>query len=144
MNGRPQRPRTDGTRSRPGGPRDEIGMSLIEALIAIVLVGIALAGISQAFVTQMDANTRNDKRSGAIAAAQQVMEALRRQDPAGMPTTGSSSPQQVSMGGRDYQVVTSYCLVPSYCGTVSRHLRIEVTLDGQDLYSVESVYTQLR
>jgi type II secretory pathway pseudopilin PulG len=119
-------------------------MSLIEALLAIVILGIALASVAQAFITQRTMNELNEQRSGAAAAAQQAMESLRRQDPASMPTSGSSSPQTITVDGRDYQVVTSYCVASTYCGAGSRHLRLEVSFAGRDLFDVETVYTQLR
>lgn len=120
------------------------GMSLIEALLAIVILGIALSSVSQAFVTQRSVNRRNEERGGAAAAAQQVMERLRRQDPASMPTSGASSPELITVDGRGFEVVTRYCVDATYCGAGSRHLRLEVSLAGQRLFDVETVYTQLR
>jgi type II secretory pathway pseudopilin PulG len=120
------------------------GSTLLEALVAIAIVGIAIAGIAPAFFVQMDANGRNEQRTEAAAAAARVMETLRREDPASLPTSGSSDPEQLLVGNRMYDVVVHYCAVPSYCGAGSRHVRTEVSLHGRLLYAVESVYTQLR
>jgi len=119
-------------------------MSLVEALLAIVILGMALASVTQAFMTQRKVNEMNELRSGAEAAAQQVMERLRREDPASMPSSGASSPETIVVDGRGYQVVTRYCLDAGYCGAGSRHLRLEVSFAGRSLFDVETVYTQLR
>ena len=120
------------------------GMTLLEVLVAMAIVGIAMTSIAPAFVTCLDTNTRNEVRSGAVAAAQSVMEGLRRQDPATLPMSGVSSPQQVSVGNRNYEVVASFCVVADFCGSGSRHVIVEVNLNGRLFYSAESVFTQLR
>ena len=120
------------------------GFTLVESLIAMTILGVALAALVPSFLNYMDVNTISEERSDAVAAAQLVMERLRQRDPAALPDTGSSSPELISIGSRDYEVVTFYCLASEYCGTTSRHLFLEVNFGGQTVYTVESVYTRLR
>jgi general secretion pathway protein I len=102
------------------------------------------AAILPAFMTHLRANSRNELRSSAVSAAQERLEALRLQDPASMPDSGSSAPQQVNVDGRDFDVVTHYCERSEYCSDDrSRHLRVEVRFGGRTIYDVETVYTQL-
>jgi len=119
------------------------GFTLTESLLAVALMGLALAGLMPSFMTYTDANTFSERRSGAVMAGQQVLEQLRRQDPRAMPTGGSSSGSLI-IGDLPYQTVTRYCVAPTLCGTESRHVLVEVSYDGQQVYSLETVYTRLR
>jgi hypothetical protein len=94
-------------------------------------------------MAQLDANHRSEERSGAVRAIEQVMESLRMQDPASLPDTGSSPPQLVVVGGREFEVVTHYCVKPEYCDTSARHLEVEVSHEGRKIYAIETIYTQL-
>lgn len=120
------------------------GFTLVESLLAVALMGLALAGLMPSFMTYTDTNTLSEQRSAAVLAGQQVLEQLRRQDPRTLPSSGSSSPANVVIGARTFQTVNRYCVVPTLCGTESRHVLVEVSHDGQQVYSLETVYTRLR
>lgn len=122
----------------------EKGATLVEALVALVILGVALAGILPSFTTQLHSNARCEQRSGAVSAAQQVLDALRLEDPAAMPMIGTSAPQLIMVGELQYEVITRYCADNTYCNTESRHLIVEVQRDGRTIYDVETIYTQLR
>ena len=119
------------------------GASLIETVAALAILGIALAAAVPAFMLQMDTNTFAEHHSGAVAAAQQVMETLRNQDPASLPSSGSSAIQAVTVGHHEYEAVTHYCQRSVYCGSDSRHIVIEVSFAGQMVYTIETVFTRL-
>lgn len=53
------------------------GFSLVEAVIAIALVGIALLGLAQMFTFSVANNAKADKMSSAAFLAQQQIDALR-------------------------------------------------------------------
>ena len=120
------------------------GFSLVEAVCALGLLAIALLGIVPTFQVLMDANTLNEQRSNAVAAAQEVMEALRQQSPSSLPSSGSSAVQTVTIGTRDYEVTAHYCTRSEYCNTDMRHIVLEVGYAGQNVYIVETVYTRLQ
>jgi prepilin-type N-terminal cleavage/methylation domain-containing protein len=120
------------------------GFSLVEVLLAVALVGTVILGVLPAFVVCKDTNTGNELRSGAAAAAQSVMEAYRREDPATLPTSGSSPLQVITVGDRDYEVVTHFCVESVWCDLQSRHLVVEVGFGTETILSIESVYTKLR
>lgn len=119
------------------------GTTLVEALVAMLILGIAAAAILPAFVTQMDASNISEERTTAVAASQQVLETHRLTDPSTMPTSGSSSPQMVVVGPHAFSVITRYCVTSAYCDTTSRHVVVEVWSDGVMVYDVETVYTKL-
>ncbi len=120
------------------------GISLVESLIAVAIIGIAISAIAPAFFVQMDTNTRNEERTEAAAAAALVMERLRFEDPSKMPDEGSSDPRTITVGKREYEAVVHFCAIPEYCGPGSRHVRTEVSLDDNVLYTIESVYSSLQ
>lgn len=123
---------------------NERGMTVVEALVAIAILGVAMAAVMPAFVIQVHVNTDNELRSGAVAAAQQVMESLRLDDPASMPESGFTGPLTINAGSRQYEAFVRYCRRSDYCNAGSRNLVVEVYFDDRLVYSVETVFTQLR
>ncbi len=121
----------------------ERGISLVEVLCAIVVIGVGAMAILPSFVVHRDSTVRNEVRSGAMTAATTALERLRLVDPATLPTTGTSAPQMFQIDGRDFRVVTSYCSQPALCGVGSRQVVVEVLVDGQAIYELETVFTQL-
>lgn len=123
---------------------NERGFTLLEALISMAIIGMVLASLIPVFSIYVNTNTRMEQRTGAAAAAQRIMENLRRQDPATLPDSGSSPMAVIEVGDRDYEVVTHYCREATYCAGDSRHVVVEVSYGGRTIYTVESVYTSLR
>ena len=123
---------------------NERGFSLVEAVCALGLLAIVLLGIVPTFQVLLATNTISEQRSNAVAAAEQVMEALRQQSPSSLPSSGSSAVQTVTVGSRDYEVVAHYCTRSAYCNDDMRHIVLEVGYAGQDVYIVETVYTRLQ
>jgi type II secretion system protein I len=120
------------------------GFTLLEVLVSLSIFSIVSAGMAKSFAFQLSTNSRNERKSAAILAAQQVLDDLRSRDPNTFPTSGSNT-QTVSIGERDFSVVTSYCSVSSYCTSTNiRHLKVDVNLLGETQYSVSTVYAQLR
>ena len=70
--------------------RNKRGFTLIEVLVALSLFAIVSAGVTPAIILHTRSNTESVIRAGAIAAAQFGMDNLRRQDPAGFPSSGSN------------------------------------------------------
>lgn len=120
------------------------GFTVLEALLAIFLLGVVLTGLVPGFLTFLDTNTSSEENSDAVAAAQLVLERLRLEDPSTLPKSGSSDPEIVNVGGREFEVVNHYCTVEDFCGDASRHIRVEVTYGGETLFEIESVYTRLQ
>jgi prepilin-type N-terminal cleavage/methylation domain-containing protein len=120
------------------------GFTLTESLLALTLLGLALAAIMPAFLVHTGVNTLCEERSGAVAAAQESLESLRQLDPVTLPSSGSSDVALISVGDRDYEVVVHYCTRDELCGTDKRHVILEVFHGGYTVYTVETVYTRLR
>ena len=123
---------------------NERGFTLLESLLALAILGIALAGILPIFFGYMNVTTRNEMRTGAVAAAQEQMEALRFADPSTMPESGATGPNYIDVDKREYELISRYCIRPEYCTTNSRHVLVEVGFGGNVVYQTESVFTKLR
>jgi len=123
---------------------NERGFTLMEVLLALALVGTVVLGVVPAFIACKDSNSRNEVRSAAAAAGQAVLEAHRRLDPAAFPSSGSSATEVVTVGRRDFEVITYYCVEPTWCDTQSRHLLVEVGFGNEVVFTVETVFTKLR
>lgn len=121
--------------------RNEQGFSLIEAIVAILILGVALSAIIPSFIFQAETTRQNELRTGAVAAAQQTLDALRQQDFSDWPNSGDEV--LVATGLRDYTVTITYCEgdVNTFCGDGSRQARAVVSYQGEEFYSVETVYT---
>lgn len=122
----------------------EKGFSLVESLCAMGVLSIALLGVVPTFHVLMQVDTLSEQRSNAVAAAQQVMEGLRQQLPSTLPSSGASAVQYISVGKRDYAVRALYCTKSAYCTTDTRHIVLEVSYGGKNVYIVETVYTRLQ
>lgn len=125
-----------------GGER---GVTLIEVLVSMSLFAIASLAIGHAFNTHVMFNNKSEKKSGAIVAAQQVLDQLRVLDPATFPTSGSDADRSVTVGSRTYTVSVQYCNPTTYCTSNNiRFIHVAAKLNGQTEYSVDTVFSQLR
>ena len=126
------------------------GLTLVEALIAISILAILLAGVVPAFTNALRINTGSEVRSQAVAAAQTVLESLRAQPPSAWPaySAGGDPPvQQVEVGRRTFDVTVrhqEYCDAGGDCFDNAREIDLEVSFRDEIRYRVSTVYTELR
>ena len=134
------------------GSRASSGVSLIEALVAIVVLGILVGAVVPAFVSNLRLNSETEKRSQAVVAAQTVLDSLRADgswpayglDPDGNPSV--TPVLQVESGGRTFDVAVDYgpYCERGVCYSTARNLELEVRLDDTVYYQVATVYTNLQ
>lgn len=121
------------------------GFTLIEVLVAIVLLGITAAAALPAFRAQARFNTKMEIKTGAIQTAEQTLDELRLEDPEDLPTSGSSAWESLTVGDRQYELRTSYCVNADYClSERSRHVVVTVKYLDEEIYELETVFTKLR
>ena len=121
------------------------GFTLLEVLFSLAIFTIVIAGIPNFFNTQAQLNERSEIRTEAIAAAKIQLDALRLEDPASLPSSGSDDPIEIEIDNKTFDVITHYCENASFCDTNrNRHIRIEVEYKDEVRYEVETVFTQLR
>ncbi|NDC38890.1 MAG: type II secretion system protein [Proteobacteria bacterium] len=121
----------------------EQGFSIMEVLVSLALVGIVSATVSPVFVAQSKFNSTSELKALAIDATDKRIDALRLIDPATLPSTGSTV-TTVTVGGKAFDIQTSYCVNSSWCSAVTRHLKFTAAYGGKVYYSSETVFTQLR
>lgn len=120
--------------------RRTAGFSLVEALVAVSIFGVALAAIVPSFVFFSRSNLSSQRRTEAAAIAQQVVDGLRQKDFATWDPSGES--YTLSAGGGDYKAELTYCTgTLTLCNSGARHLRVEVKQHGKTYYEVETVFT---
>jgi len=125
--------------------KTQSGFSLMEVIISMALIAIISAGAIPAFLFQFQTVTRNELRSGAINAAQEMLDQVRVENPSSLPMSGSSPVATINAGHRSFSVIVHYCLELDYCAqSNTRHLTVDVSYRGQEIYSVETIFTQLR
>ena len=91
------------------------GFTLMEVIFALSLFALTMSALFPAFLDHVRFNTFSEVRSGSYQAAQVVLDKLRIEDPASMPSSGSDSEQNVSIGSRLYAVTVSYCEEVAFC-----------------------------
>jgi general secretion pathway protein I len=120
---------------------NKLGVSIIEAVVALAILSVALAAVTPAFISFSQVNTKTELKSGAVAAAQQVLDGLRQQA-----FTDWPSALNVDAGSRRYDVGLVVCSAGT-AGCLSsnnaRHVRLEVRYGGKSYYTVETVLTKL-
>ena len=121
------------------------GFTLLEVMVSLFIFSVVIAGMSPAFVAQLQQNTASEVKTEAIMAAQQVLDTLRLQDISGLPTSGAGGSTTIVIGDRSYVVTPTYCAESSFCTSiVTRHIGVTVTYAGVLRYETETVFTQLR
>jgi type II secretory pathway pseudopilin PulG len=117
------------------------GFGLIEAIVALTLLGVALGSLLPAFAMNLQVNTLSELRTGAIAVAQQELDDLRATST--WPPNGTV--RTVQTGAATYEAVYTiqgYC-EGAICYSGARRVAVEVRHNGRPLYRVQTVYTLL-
>lgn len=121
------------------------GFTLLETVVALTLFLIMIAGFSQAVASQVTHGRNSDIRAKAAMAAQFFLDDLRSEDPATLPTSGAGTTETVTIDDKEFEVTPEYCTEIAYCTSANiRHILVSVVHNGNDIYSVETVYTRLR
>lgn len=122
-------------------PAARSGFSLVEAIVALAFLAVVLSALVPAFAVNMQTNSVNEIRTGAIAVAQQEVDNLRALDP----WPASPIVRNVTTGNGTFQSRLTY---QPYCngGTCyagARDVIVEVSHNGRLYYRVQTVFTAL-
>lgn len=124
--------------------RGEQGLTLVEAVVSLLIFFVALAGIVPVFLNYTISTINNERRTAAIAVSEQVLDGLRRIDVTTLPDN-SSTPvtlSEIDYMGKTYTPTVTYCQNPEFCGDFSRHITLQVSHNGNEIYQAETVFTQ--
>jgi type II secretion system protein I len=123
--------------------KEQEGATLLEVLIALLILSMALVSTFAAMSAFTSMNTRTQQRSNAAFAARAHLEELRFTDPETMPSSGTQT-TSTTVGLNTFTVVTEYCVSSGYCDDVTRHVVVTVQENGRDVIETETVFTALR
>lgn len=124
---------------------DNKGLTLVEALVSLLIFFVAAASIVPVFLNYTISTINNERRTGGIAVAQQVLDGLRQVDPTTLQATGSDTLADVSYLGKTYTPIVTYCQNPAFCTNPdSRHITLQVFHNGNEIYQAETVFTNLQ
>lgn len=121
------------------------GFTILEVIVAMGMLGVVLVSTGNAFISISGQNSAMEVRSAAINAAQMTLDDLRQQSPTSLPDSGSAAPTTVTVENKEFTVLVHFCRNTDFCTSAStRHIVVEVEHKTKEVFSVETVYTQLR
>ncbi|MGR3273747.1 type IV pilus modification PilV family protein [Acaryochloris marina NIES-2412] len=142
---RPRRPNPLLLRMLQTSHADDKGLTLVEALVSLLIFFVAAASIVPVFLNYTVSTINNERRTGGIAVAQQVLDGLRQLDTTTLQATGSDTLTDVSYLGKTYTPIVTYCQNPAFCTNPdSRHITLQVFHNGDEIYQAETVFTNLQ
>jgi Tfp pilus assembly protein PilV len=113
---------------RSSGAKGQQGFTLIETMIAFVLMMIVTLGAASLFVYAINYNSGAYDRTLAHAVAQQQMERLRRTAFDSLATPTQPEPE-ITSGGRKYSIVTTVCAdATANCGGTATMKKITIQI----------------
>ncbi len=118
------------------------GLSIVEVIVAMAILAIVMAGVLPGFIGNLQVNSRTELRGTAISIAQEELERLRQEDLLN-PTPAFPRQRNVSVDGRTFLVVSRLCVNTAYCSGASRHVQVQVSYQGSQVYAAETIYTRL-
>ncbi|MFB9994772.1 prepilin-type N-terminal cleavage/methylation domain-containing protein, partial [Deinococcus oregonensis] len=118
------------------------GVTLIEVLVTMLLVGVISVTILSSMSSTFSMNQTSERRIEAVLIAQEQMDVVKRLDPASLPSSGSKQ-DKVTVRGREYDVTLRYCATAAYCLNNNRHVAIDVRYGGKVMFTGETVFTDI-
>lgn len=116
------------------------GFGLIEGLMAITLLGIALAGIIPVFISYQNVNNQSELRSNAILAAEQVMDQLKNRPFEDWETYRTeTNGHAVTVGSYDYSITLDFQAVTGLNAT--RRVDVGVSRNGKTYFEASTIVT---
>ncbi len=119
------------------------GFTLIEVVIALFIFLTVCASTAPAFMNQAKFNAASETKTVAINLAEKILNHIRKEDITSYPKSGSET-KEYNIGSRKLLSTISFCKKNEYCKTASRHITIDIAHNNEIVYSVETVYTQLK
>ena len=122
----------------------ELGFTLIETLVALVIVGLAIAAASQTLALNLQSNRRAEVLFEGAQAAQAVIDDIRGEPVDMLPESGTEGVRKITSNTRrTYDVYVTYCADATYCTSPTmRQLDVDVEYQGAQIYHTQTVFTQ--
>lgn len=145
--------------------RTDAGLTLVEALAALVIFMTVLGFMIPLFANQRLDTINNEIKTGAVALSQEILDQVRQAPINTLPPippslsatttdlplllgqTTATSVGTITKMGKSYNATIFYCPdTPTdiYCNSNARHIKVQVSYNDKIIYTVETVYTQLQ
>lgn len=119
------------------------GFTLLEVLVALLILGVALAALMSALLANTGLNSRVSRAAEAIRLSEDVLEGYRQAGNYG--DLRQDKQETVQRNNVSYTVVTDFCPTdaPSSmaCSDSAAYIRLEVKDGNTILHRVETYYT---
>ena len=127
------------TRTRPSTRRSEAGFTLVEALVAIIVLVFGLMAVTNLMVVAASSNSVANQSTGAVTSGTRVLDLIKATSFANLPV-GSTTWESTPGGGLDCGDV-NLALTDFHCtetipgvGSIHTHWTITATLDPRLLH----------
>lgn len=125
--------------ARPRLGRD--GFTLVEALVALGLMGVILSALLPTFANNLRINTESELRTDAVQVAQVELDRLRALST--WPATGSTTTVVTELATYETELTHALYCAGGTCFQGAREVTVEVRHRGRVLYRVTTVFTSL-
>lgn len=116
------------------------GFTLVETLVSITLLGIILAAVVPALLSNTALNRDSDYRTKGYQAVKRVIDEYRTVDLSD-PLISVDNIKDITISGTPFKVSTDFCSIPSYCVSNAKQFVVTAKI-GQKIYAtIETVFT---
>ncbi|MFB9993431.1 prepilin-type N-terminal cleavage/methylation domain-containing protein [Deinococcus oregonensis] len=119
------------------------GLTLIEVLVAFMVLGIALTALLSAMLSNTALNTDVTRRAEAIRVSEVVLEGYRQAGNYG--TLRNTRTDTITSGGTTFNTLSTFCPLdaPSSmaCSSSAVYIRVEVKYGNKVLHKADTYYT---
>lgn len=116
------------------------GFTLIEALVAMVVLTVVLSCVIPMFLGNTRMNTQSERRARAASAVENVLDDLRAQT---INTRSGTQDVSTVVGGQTFTVRLTYCRLPQLCTDNSRMVTATALLGAVSYYEAETVFSEV-
>lgn len=126
-------------------PQTTQGFSLIEVLVALLVLGLAMTTLISALLANTSLNTKVDRKAEAIRISEERLESFRQSGNYGTLIGKGTTTETVTRRGQQFTVQTTFCptgVAPSMkCSTTAVYIRLDVKQGVTLLQRAETFYT---
>lgn len=122
-------------------PVNSSGFTLVELLVAMVIMLVGLLGLTYSVEIAMEHNLKNQMRGEVTRVAEEVMSDMRSRPFDSVSATSMVIPSKLRNINRSYTVTKKIVALPNPTGTVSRQYQVDVKWLYKNVSTTHSIVT---